>query len=114
MTFTEWKRELDEEPSIPYFKINYAYAPNSPQGVFRGWDCPAIDKKVARLISIIKKHVMVRIRSKMKIDEYESYAKGRVPTDIDSPYFFCYYQIIYVVANFQKKYGWNFKTEFSL
>jgi len=50
----------------------------------------------------------------MKIDEYESYAKGRVPTDIDSPYFFCYYQIIYVVANFQKKYGWNFKTEFSL
>jgi hypothetical protein len=57
---------------------------------------------------------MVRIRSKMKIDEYESYAKGRVPTDIDSPYFFCYYQIIYVVANFQKKYGWNFKTEFSL
>jgi hypothetical protein len=108
----EWKGVLDEPPAIPFFKMNHAYAPNSRKSVFRGWDRVEIDKKVARLISIIKHRVMVRLSSKMSLADYEMYVKGRIPHEIDSPYFFCFYQIIYSVAVHYKKYGWNFKTDF--
>lgn len=40
------------------------------------------------------------------------YIKGRVLPSVDSPYFFCFYQIIYAVAAFQRKYGWNYETDF--
>jgi hypothetical protein len=112
-TFSEeWREALNEPPSIPFFKMNHAYNPRSRNSVFHGWSRFEVNKKVEKLISIIKYRVMVRISSTMRLDDYEKYIKRRVLPSVDSPYFFCLYQILYAVAAHQKKYGWNFKTDF--
>jgi hypothetical protein len=108
----EWKQALDKPPSIPFFKMNHAYNPNARTSVFHGWDRAEINKKVERFISIIKYRVMMRLSSKIEISDYERYVKGRVLQSVDSPYFFCFYQIIYAVAAFQKRYAWNHETDF--
>jgi len=109
----EWKAVLDEPPTIPYFKMNNFYRPEARNSVFKGWDRSAIDEKLKRLISVIRYNVMMRISSKVSLEDYERYVKGRIddPT-VDDPYFFCFYQIIYSVAIHQKTYKWNYQTDF--
>lgn len=50
---------------------------------------------------------MVRISSAMDRRAYNMYVSGKHPSDIDDPYFLCFYQIIYATAVFQRKYGWD-------
>jgi hypothetical protein len=108
----EWTAVLNEPPTIPYFKMHYFYNPNARKSVFKGWDRSEIDKKTKALISVIKYHVMVRVSSMIKVDDYETHMKGRVDPSIDSPYFPCFYQNIYASAIHQQKHGWNYRTDF--
>lgn len=99
-----WASALQADPAIPYFKMSNAYA---KRGVFDGWERKDIDAKVALLTDVIRAHAMVRISSSVDRRAYNRWVAGKGPEELDDPYFLCFYQLIYAVSVFQRRYRWD-------
>mgnify|MGYP003385252209 CR=1 FL=1 len=70
------------------------------------------DTKVQALAALIKKHAIYRISAGTDWHNYRAIAKGRVPPEVDSPYFFLYHELIATVANYLAASGESEKIEF--
>jgi hypothetical protein len=111
----EWKTQLDADPPIPYFSMHSAFFPK--KGPFKGWSEEAIQSKVCGLLKIIKNYATMRVSCSMRRDDYEELIKGKftknkVLREIDHPYFFCFWALIYAIIHYQRQYGWNTQIDF--
>jgi hypothetical protein len=67
-----WRKILDEEPSIEYFKMREA---ESRKGQFEGWLEDRIDAKIAALIPVIVEHATTRIECIFWQEHYDAAIK---------------------------------------
>jgi len=87
----------DKEPKIEDFHMYEAYRPKSKYG----WrDGKQRDTRIAEVVSLIREKALYRVDSVLAWPNYERIVKGRVPPEIDSPYFLLYYSIILAFAHF--------------
>jgi hypothetical protein len=108
---TEWQKELDNDPPIKCFKMRQAFA---KQGPFKGLNTEDIDQRVTKFIEIIKSYAMVRVSTTIDKRGYDQFIKGKldIPSEIDSPYFWCFYQLIYAIIVYQRRHEWNTRIDF--
>jgi len=106
----DWKEELDRIPAMPYFKMNEIVRTRS--GPFKGWTEVARQERLNSFAKVIRKHALVRVDSRIKIEDYERYIKGKVHPDLDHPYFICFYQIATATLKFQVQNRWQEHVDF--
>jgi hypothetical protein len=107
----EWQAALDLEPKLAYFKMNEA---NLLVGEFareRGWTDSLRDDRVATLIRIIQKHVLLRLHASIKFSDFEKYiAAIEVPerkSISDHPYIYLFTKLICAMAVRSTLFGIN-------
>ncbi len=105
-TAEQWKLFSDsleslceQEPKTPDFKMVKAtdfrtYYPATRQ---------SLDKRIQDVATLIQKHATYRVDAVVDREAYEFFVKGRVPKEIDSPYFILFYNIILSTAKFMDK-----------
>ena len=108
----EWEAKCAEHPSTPNFHMNEAW---SIDGGY--WDaCPdkvaARDERLVDLASIVKKYAVARVHSAMSWRAYEDIAKGKVGSDVDSPYFWLHWKLIFQIIKWQRERGKIEKVSF--
>lgn len=103
-----WQQELNQEPPIEYFKMSEAF---HADGQFAGWKEEDIWDRVDQFVQIIKNHgqpkKMVRVSITGKSADFEKYFKGRGPSEINHPYFLCYWGLYYVIAAHAALHRWG-------
>jgi uncharacterized protein DUF3800 len=87
----------DKEPKIEDFHMYEVYRPKSK---YRWQDEKQRDERVAEVVNLIKEKALYRVDSVLAWPNYERIVKGRVPPEIDSPYFLLYYNTILAFAHF--------------
>jgi hypothetical protein len=99
-----WKAELDNPPSIAYFKCNEAFYPR--YGQFKGWKQQDIDNKITALIKVIRSYKLIgRVCSYIDKHEFNSLIIKELPKRrIDNPYFLCFQHVIFNIISRQSKY----------
>jgi hypothetical protein len=98
----QWMAKLNEFPILRYFKMSEA---NAMAGQFRhGWSPSTRDQRVFELAEIIKAHAMVRVTSRLARSDFNAFVAGTAPgSEINDPYFLCFYQLVFAVHTFQMK-----------
>jgi hypothetical protein len=110
----EWAVICDQEPKTPDFHMSLAYR---LKGRYwgRGTDEELVQRRDDRLLelaSAIQRHALLRVASGTTWRAYEAAARGRVPREIDQPYFFLFLRIIRLVARWQAETGRREKVDF--
>lgn len=105
----DWKRELEKAPSIGYFRAFNAFHKKKQ---FKGWKEEDIQIRKSALLNIIKTHAQIRVSVIMERAGYDGFLKGLVPPEIDHPYFFCFYSLVYNIALNATRYNWSEPPEF--
>lgn len=98
--FSEELEDLcEQEPKTPDFRMVKA------TGFRKYWPATreALDKRIQDVAALILKHVTYRIDVVVGRDAYEFIAKGKVPPEIDDPYFLLFCNVILAVAQFMDK-----------
>jgi len=93
----EWAAALSEPPSIAYFKMKES---RYPRGQYKGWPQHARDTKVSRLAAIVKKYARLGIHFRVSHDDYSDSIKGKVPRELNNPYFVGFYGFMCGVIRF--------------
>lgn len=110
----EWTAACDDEPRTPdfhmadAFRLKGGYWGRAPEDELRR----KRDAKLLALASIVRKHGIVRVGSAVAWRAYEAAARGKVPSEIDSPYFFLFWNVIQAVARWQAGTGRREKVDF--
>jgi Protein of unknown function (DUF3800) len=110
----EWASICDQDPKTPDFHMSNAH---SIKGGYWGEGTEdelraTRDARLLALAQTIRKHSIVRVASGMAWRAYEAAARGRVPHEIDNPYFFLFWRVIRAVARWQQKTGLREKVDF--
>lgn len=87
----EWQRELDAEPSLPYFKMNEAVR---PAGAWRSMASGVREARLGRFASILKRHMLFSLAVMVKHDDYNDEYRGKVAPEVDDPYIFLFDSLI--------------------
>jgi hypothetical protein len=61
------------------------------------------DRRIRDLVRLTKRTAQFRVESVTAWPNYDQVVKGRVPSQFDSPYFLCFYNVILSVASFMDK-----------
>lgn len=70
------------------------------------------DAKVQALAELIKRHAICRISAGLDWHNYRAIARGRVPENVDDPYFFLFWELRVAVAHHQERTGVREKVDF--
>ena len=110
----EWAEICGQEPAIADFHMARAYR---IKGGYWGDGTLAElttrrDAKILALAEVVRKYAVVRVSSGVTWRAYEAAARGKVPPEIDSPYFFLFWYIIQAVARWQEGSGRREKVDF--
>lgn len=105
----EWEVELKRQ-SLPYFKMNEAV--RSKNGPWKGVPEDERRRRIGAFVSIARKHASLRVRSVIKISEYQRHLKPHVPKELDGPYVPCFLQIITSVAAHHRDHNWKEPVDF--
>jgi hypothetical protein len=100
ISFTEqWKKILDEPPTISYFKMREA---NALRGQFTGFSRQERDAKVWRFISTILMHRPHGIRVVVDTSAYRRAFSGQFSRELDYPTFLASQEVIHAVMRAQQ------------
>ena len=112
----EWDALCKKDPPTLDFKMGTA---ERLKGVGTYWGQGTLaelaerrDAKVQALAALIKKYAICRLSAGMDWHNYKALAKGRVPPNVDSPYFFLFWELCWAVAQHQHETGVNEKVDF--
>jgi hypothetical protein len=82
---------LEGTPQLRYFKRYEAFTATDQ---FADWTKPQIDERIGKCVETINSHVMVRVSRALSRQDYDSYFKGTLPSEVDDPYFILFYSLI--------------------
>jgi Protein of unknown function (DUF3800) len=95
----DWEQICDQEPKTPDFKMRKAHRSDY------GLTDSQRDTRVRELVALVKKKAMYRVDVILNKRAYEDIVKGRIPSQIDNPYFLLFYSVILNFAEFMDKAG---------
>jgi hypothetical protein len=112
----EWRALCLQDPQTPDFKMKIAERLKG-SGTYWGQGTEAEltarrDTKVQALASLIKKYALCRISASLDWHNYRVIARGRVPENVDDPYFFLFWELLVAVAHHQERTGVREKVDF--
>jgi hypothetical protein len=96
----KWEEICDQEPRTPNFKMRKAYRLKE-----YGWTEQQRDTRIAQLVALIRERSQYRIESIVAWPNYDRVVRGKVPADIDSPYFLLFYNVIFAFSEFMAAAG---------
>jgi len=91
----------EQEPKTPDFKMTKASGFRAYHWATR----KALDKRIEDVAALVQSHAMYRVDVIVGHDAYEGIVRGKVPSEIDNPYFGLFYTVILAAANFMDKAG---------
>jgi hypothetical protein len=71
----DWRRALDAEPTIRYFKHHEAKG-DPPSGEFKGWSPEQIEDKIAKLVDVVCRHEMYGVVSGLNVATHDAAYSG--------------------------------------
>jgi hypothetical protein len=92
----------NEDPKITDFHMFEAYRPIGVRE-YRFKDDNERDQRISRMVNLIKEKALYRVDSVLTWPDYEHIVKGKVPPELDSPYFLLYYNTILSFAEFMDR-----------
>ncbi len=98
----KWENICNHEPKTPDFKMQKAIRLLRPNGT-RIWTEKQRDRRIRKLVRLTKRTALFRVESVTAWPNYDLVAKSHVPSQFDSPYFLCFYNVILSVAAFMDK-----------
>jgi hypothetical protein len=94
-----WEALCDLDPKTPDFKMVKAYRKSGKNSY--GWkSAEERDAKINKLVEVIISSVSYRLDMAVAWPNYNNIVKGKVPENIDSPYFLLFYNTILATAAF--------------
>lgn len=99
---TKWEKICAREPKTPDFKMAKAIRLLKRDGT-PFWTPEQRDRRIRKLVRLTKRTAQFRVESVTAWPNYDQVVKGRVPSQFDSPYFLCFYNVILSVASFMEK-----------
>jgi len=64
-------------------------------------------KRIRKLAELTHKYALYRVDCVLHQRNYDNVVKGKVASDLDSPYFLLFYQVILMTARLMDKVGWD-------
>jgi Protein of unknown function (DUF3800) len=105
----DWKRFSDEleelcdcDPQTPDFHMAEAYR---IKGKYKWKDESQRDAKIRDIVSLILKHSRYRVDTVLARPNYDMLVRGKLPQQIDDPYFICFYNVILSACHLLNKLG---------
>jgi hypothetical protein len=98
----EWETVCDTEPMTPDFHMAKAWR---IKGEYHWKSEDERDSKIAELAGVIQKWSKYRVDAVLSRPAYEFIVRGKLPKQIDDPYFICFYNAILASCNLLKKVG---------
>jgi hypothetical protein len=98
----EWARICDQEPKTSDFHIQTDVRLLNKDGSLR-WTKPQRDARIRELVDLTKAQAQYRVESVLAWPNYDRVVKGKIPIELDSPYFLCFYNVIISFAEFMDK-----------
>ena len=93
------KNLCEQEPRTPDFKMEKAAGFRAYYRATR----KDLDKRIEDVAALVRAHAMYRVDVVVGHDAYEDIVRGKVPSEIDSPYFGLFYTVILAAASFMDK-----------
>lgn len=110
----EWESVCAQDPKTPDFKM--ARAERLHGGYWGDGSVEELadrrDRRVNELCGVIKRHALIRVSAGMGWKAYTDIARGKVPSKVDSPYFFLFLNLIMSVAGWQIRTGAKERVDF--
>jgi hypothetical protein len=104
-----WIEALRGPPKPDYFKMAEAAA---FEGQFKGWSEPDRDARLAKLVGIIKDHVLVGVSSVVYHHDYSEVISDKLSKETDAPYWLMYHAIMELVYRWELANGIREKINF--
>lgn len=98
----EWVRVCNQEPKTPDFHIQRDIRLINKDGSVR-WTETERDARIKELVDLTKSQAQYRVESILAWPNYDRIVKGKIPPELDNPYFLCFYNIIISFAEFMDK-----------
>lgn len=95
-----WDEICDQSPKTPDFHMAEAYR---LKGKYQWRDADQRDVRINELVDLTRKSVGYRVDSTLAWSNYEKAVRGKVPPEIDNPYFLLFYNVILSFASFMDK-----------
>jgi hypothetical protein len=96
----EWEDTCDREPKTPDFHMVEAFR---IKGRYKWKDADQRDSRLRELVSIVVKHTSYRVDAVVSAENYDMIVRGKLPREIDDPYFVCFYTVVLSVADYLDK-----------
>ena len=98
----EWTRICDQEPKTPDFHLQTDIRLLNKNGSVR-WTQPQRDTRIEELVDLTKTQAEYRVERVLAWPNYDRVVKGKIPPELDNPYFLCFYNVIISFAEFMDK-----------
>jgi hypothetical protein len=98
----DWEEVCDRDPKTPDFHMVEAYR---IKGRYHWKDEATRDAKIRELVNIITARADYRVDAVVGRPNYDQIVRGRLPKEIDDPYFICFYSVILGTAHLLNKLG---------
>lgn len=96
MTFSdEWQKICEKPPKTSDFKMRQAVRLKE-----YGWTEPQRDARIKELVDLICKEAMYRVDAVTAHPDYERIVRGKIPKDLDDPYFILFLNAIFAITEF--------------
>jgi hypothetical protein len=105
----QWQQVLSEQPPLAYLKMKQAA---TLEGGFKGWRATERDTKLRKLVSVLRNFNVLAVTSSLRGQDYADVVKGRFPAGFDNPYFFCFYDLIVGLVQYQRRRQPNWTMQF--
>lgn len=89
----EWERICAHKPKTPNFHMKKAIRLKE-----YGWSEAERDKRIGELVTLICGKAKYRIDAVLSKPNYEQVVRGKIPQEIDDPYFILFYSVILAMA----------------
>jgi len=98
MKFSEaWQAMLDMKPAIKCLKANQAF--------FQSSNDPVAKYRLLKAADIVAEHVSYVVSAQLWLEDYQNEMKGKVKSDLDSPYVACWHALMFGLARYFKAVG---------
>jgi hypothetical protein len=103
----EWGKICAQEPKTPDFHMKKAVRLKEYR-----WTEAQRDKRIADLVALIRRRAQFRVDAVTARPNYERIVRGKIPRQIDDPYFVLFYNVILAMAEFMDLLNIDGKVDF--
>lgn len=100
----EWVEICGRDPKTPDFHMKRDYRLLNDDGSLK-WTETQRDTRIKELVELIKLRAQYRVDCVVAWPNYEKIVLGKVPSEIDNPYFLLFYGIIISFAEYMDKFN---------